>query len=154
MLRFLSKFNLATRIYAGFLFLGAYVVLVCFGAVFAVGYVHREYTKADNVIESTRQLAALETYLFSLNRSLFFFASRGTDEEKLTVEESFDAFEEKAREVEGYLEFPQVSEKYKIVLTATLEKYRTNMTEMFSLHEKARRRPKKSINMPNRRPIN
>ncbi len=137
MLRFLSKFNLATRIYAGFLFLGAYVVLVCFGAVFAVGYVHREYTKADNVIESTRQLAALETYLFSLNRSLFFFASRGTDEEKLTVEESFDAFEEKAREVEGYLEFPQVSEKYKTVLTATLEKYRTNMTEMFSLHEKS-----------------
>ena len=137
MLRFLSKFNLATRIYAGFLFLGAYVVCVCFGAVFAVGYVHREYIKANNVIEGTRQLSALETYLFSLNRSLFFFASKGTDEEKQNVENVFDAFEEKARDVESYLEIPQVKEKYKIVLSAALEKYRSNMTEMFSLHEKS-----------------
>lgn len=137
MLRFLSKFNLATRIYAGFLFLGAYAVCVCFGAVFAVGYVHREYIKANNVIEGTRQLSALETYLFSLNRSLFFFASKGTDEEKQNVENAFDAFEEKARDVESYLEIPQVKEKYKIVLSAALEKYRANMTEMFSLHEKS-----------------
>ncbi len=137
MLRFLSKFNLATRIYAGFLFLGAYAVFVCFGAVFAVDYVHREYIKANNVIEATRQLSALETYLFSLNRSIFFFASKGTDEEKLNVETAFNAFEEKAQEVENYLEIPQVKEKYKVILSAALEKYRSNMTEMFSLHEKS-----------------
>lgn len=137
MLRFLSKFNLATRIYAGFLFLGAYVVLVCFGAVFAVGYVHREYIKANNVIEGTRQLSALETYLFSLNRSLFFFASKGTDEEKQNVEDAFNTFEEKAKDVESYLELPQVRDKYKIVLSAALEKYCANMTEMFSLYEKS-----------------
>lgn len=137
MLRFLSKFSLATRIYTGFLFLGAYVVIICFAAVFAVGYVHREYTKANNVIEGTRQISALETYLFSLNRSLFFFASKGTDEEKINVEEALRGFEEKAQDVQSYLEVPQVREKYQVVLSSALEKYKKNMAEMFSLHDKS-----------------
>lgn len=137
MLRFLSKFGLATRIYAGFLFLGAYAVAVCFGAMAAVGFVHREYVKADNVIEATRQVSALETYLFSLNRALFLFASDGTDIEKQAAEEAFAAFEEKAAEVENVLELPDVREKYKSVLSAAMEKYKSDMTEMFSLHDKS-----------------
>ncbi len=137
MLRFLSKFGLATRIYAGFLFLGAYAVAVCFGAMAAVGFVHREYVKADNVIEATRQVSALETYLFSLNRALFLFASDGTDIEKQAAEEAFSAFEEKAAEVENVLELPDVREKYKSVLSAAMEKYKSDMAEMFSLHDKS-----------------
>ncbi len=137
MLRFLSKFGLATRIYAGFLFLGAYAVAVCFGAMAAVGFVHREYVKADNVIEATRQVSALETYLFSLNRALFLFASDGTDIEKQAAEEAFAAFEEKAAEVENVLELPDVREKYKSVLSAAMEKYKSDMAEMFSLHDKS-----------------
>lgn len=137
MLRFLSKFGLATRIYAGFLFLGAYAVAVCFGAMAAVGFVHREYVKADNVIEATRQVSALETYLFSLNRALFLFASDGTDIEKQAAEEAFVAFEEKAAEVENVLELPDVREKYKSVLSAAMEKYKSDMAEMFSLHDKS-----------------
>lgn len=137
MLRFLSKFGLATRIYAGFLFLGAYAVAVCFGAMAAVGFVHREYVRADNVIEATRQVSALETYLFSLNRALFLFASDGTDIEKQAAEEAFAAFEEKAAEVENVLELPDVREKYKSVLSAAMEKYKSDMAEMFSLHDKS-----------------
>ena len=137
MLRFLSKFGLATRIYAGFLFLGAYAVAVCFGAMAAVGFVHREYVKADNVIEATRQVSALETYLFSLNRALFLFASDGTDIEKQAAEEAFSAFEEKVAEVENVLELPDVREKYKSVLSAAMEKYKSDMAEMFSLHDKS-----------------
>ena len=137
MLRFLSKFSLATRIYIGFLFLGAYVVLICFSAVFAVGYVYREYAKANNVIEGTRQLSALETYLFSLNRSLFLFASKGTEEEKINVEENQRIFEEKAQEVRGYLDVPQIQEKYSDFLSSVWDDYKKNKTEIFSLHDKS-----------------
>ncbi|MBR1777019.1 MAG: methyl-accepting chemotaxis protein [Alphaproteobacteria bacterium] len=137
MFHFLSRFTLAARIYTGFLFLGIYVVSICFASVFAVGYVHREYTKANNIIESTRQLSALENSLFDLNRSLYFFALKETEDEKKGVEEAFSSFEEKAKEVEGYLEIPDVREKYKLVLGASLEKYRADMAEMFSLHEKS-----------------
>ncbi|MBR1944712.1 MAG: methyl-accepting chemotaxis protein [Alphaproteobacteria bacterium] len=137
MLHFLSRFTLATRIYAGFLFLGVYVVLICFGAMFAVGYVHREYTKTNNIIESTRQISVLENKLFDLNRALYFFALKGTDDEKANVEEAFSAFEEKSKEVESYLDISEVREKYKRVLETSLEKYRADMTEMFSLHEKS-----------------
>ena len=137
MLQFLSRFNLATRIYAGFLFLGFYVVSICFGAMFAVGYIHREYTKANNTIEGTRQISVLENKLFDLNRMLYFFALKGTDDEKTAVDEAFNAFEEKSKEVEGYLDVSEVREKYKLVLEALLEKYRADMTEIFSLHEKS-----------------
>lgn len=137
MLHFLSRFTLATRIYTGFLFLGVYVVSVCFASVFAVGYVHREYTKANNIIESTRQLSALENGLFALNRAMYFFALKGTEDEKTAVEESFNAFEEKSKEVEGYLEVPEVRERYKQLLSSSMEKYRSEMTELLSLHEKS-----------------
>ena len=147
MLRFLSKFNLATRIYAGFLFLGLYVVLICFAAMFAVGYVHNEYMKANNVIENTRQISALETYLFSLNRSLFFFASKGTEEEKADVERSFQTFKEKNTEVENSLVVPQVKEKFNLVLSDILKKYDVNITEMFSLYEKSAEAEKKVNNI-------
>ena len=137
MFHFLSRFSLASRIYTGFLLLGLYVVSVCFASVFAVNYVHREYTKANNIIESTRQLSALENSLFDLNRSLYFFALKESEDEKKIVEEAFNAFEEKSKEVESYLEIPEVREKYEVVLNASLEKYRADMTEMFSLHEKS-----------------
>lgn len=137
MLRFLSKFNLATRIYASFLFLGGYAVLVCFGAMFAVGYIHKEYAKADNVIENTRQMSSLETYLFSLNRALFEFDSKDAENDRLAVADAFKAFEEKAEEVRLSLEIPEVQERYSAVMGPLLDKYRTNMEEIFSLHEKS-----------------
>lgn len=137
MLRFLSKFNLATRIYASFLFLGGYAVLVCFGAMFAVGYIHREYAKADNVIENTRQLSSLETYLFSLNRALVAFDAKDGEADRLSVTDAFKAFEEKAGEVKLSLEIPEVQERYSAVLGSILDKYRANMEEIFSLHEKS-----------------
>ena len=137
MLHFLSRFSLATRIYAGFLFLGIYVVTICFLSVFAVGYVHREYKKANNVIENTRQLSELENASFDFNRSLYFFALNGTDEEKKHVEDAFRAFEDKYKETENYLENPEIREKYKQVLSVLTEKYQTDMTETFSLQEKS-----------------
>lgn len=137
MLRFLSKFNLSTRIYAGFLFLGGYAVLICFAAMFAVGHIHGEYAKADGMIENARRLSALETDLFSLNRSLFFFASKGTDEERANAEDALAAFEEKAREVESGLTDPRLRDKYQTVLKGVLEKYKAGMTEMFSLRDKS-----------------
>ena len=66
MYRFLSKFKLTSRIYAGYVILGAFAVLLSFAAMFAVGSVHGEYARANNVIESVRRLSALETTLFSL----------------------------------------------------------------------------------------
>lgn len=137
MLRFLSRFSLTTRIYTGFFFLGIYVVLVCFASVLAVGYVHKEYARANNVIENTRQIAVLENNLFALNRSLYFFAMKETDEEKSAVEEAFALFDEKAKEVETYLETSEVREKYTTVINTVTDKYRADMTEMFSLHEKS-----------------
>ncbi|MBO4520289.1 MAG: HAMP domain-containing protein [Alphaproteobacteria bacterium] len=137
MLHFLSRFSLATRIYIGFLFLGIYVVSVCFASIFAVGYIHREYAKTDNIIENTRQFSVLENSLFTLKRSLYFFSLKGSEDEKVAVEEAFNAFEEKSKEIENSLEIPEVREKYQQILSASLEKYRTDMTKMFSLHEKS-----------------
>ena len=137
MLQFLSRFSLATRIYVGFLFLGLYVVSVCFLSVFAVGYVHQEYLKTNNLIENTRQLSSLENGLFDLNRSLYFFALKGTEEEKSAAQETFRSFEEKYKEVGKDLEVPEIHEKYEQVMTVLLEKYKTEMTEMFSLQEKS-----------------
>ena len=137
MLHFLSRFSLATRIYTGFLFLGIYVVFICFASVFAVGYVHKEYKKANNIIENTRQLSVLENALFSLNRALYFFALKGTEDEKNAVEEAFVLFEEKSKEVEGSLEAQDVREKYQEIINSFLEKYRSDMTKMFSLHDKS-----------------
>lgn len=137
MLQYLSRFSLATRIYAGFLVLGIYVVSACFLSVLAVGYVHREYKKANNVIENTRQLSALENSSFDFNRSLYFYALNGTDEERKRVEDAFRAFEDKYKETEAYLENPETREKYKQVLSVLAEKYQTEMTETFSLQEKS-----------------
>ena len=137
MLHFLSRFSLATRIYSGFLLLGIYVVSVCFLSVFAVGYVHREYMKANSVIESTRQFSALENGLFDLNRSLYFFALKGTDDEKARVEEAFRFLEEKNKEMESRLDNPEIQEKYRRILSSLIDKYRTDMTELFSLQEKS-----------------
>lgn len=137
MLHSLSRFSLATRIYTGFFFLGVYVVFICFASVFAVGYVHNEYKKANNVIESTRQISVLENSLFTLNRALYFFALKGTEDEKNAVEEAFNSFDEKTKEIEGYLEIQDVREKYQTIVNSFLEKYRTDMTAMFSLHDKS-----------------
>lgn len=73
MFRFLSKFHLATRVYGGFLLVGAYVVFLCFFAMTAVGTVQKEYTKANAVMNATRQLTALETDFYALDQALFFF---------------------------------------------------------------------------------
>ena len=137
MLRFLSKFNLSTRIYAGFLFLGGYAVLICFAAMFAVGQIHREYAKADGMIENARRLSVLETDMVALNRTLFLFASKGTDEERANAEDALTALEEKAQEVENGLDDPQLRDKYKTVLKSVLDKYKAAMTEMFSLRDKS-----------------
>ena len=133
----LSRFSLATRIYSGFLVLGLYVVLVCFASVFAVGYVHREYAKANGVIENIRQLSLLENGLFNVNRSLHSFAVNGAEDEKNSVEENFQAFEEKVGEIEISLETTDIYQKYRQIMSALTEKYRSNISEVFSLHEKS-----------------
>lgn len=133
----LSRFSLATRIYSGFLVLGLYVVLVCFASVFAVGYVHREYAKANGVIENIRQLSLLENGLFNVNRSLHLFAVNGAEDEKASVEENFQAFEEKAGEIGISLETTDIYQNYRQIMSALTEKYRSNISEVFSLHEKS-----------------
>ncbi|MBR4127489.1 MAG: hypothetical protein IKR09_07935 [Alphaproteobacteria bacterium] len=133
----LSRFSLATRIYSGFLVLGLYVVLVCFASVFAVGYVHREYAKANGVIENIRQLSLLENGLFNVNRSLHSFAVKGAEDEKASVEENFQVFEEKAAEIGEALEATDIYQNYRQIMSALTEKYRSNISEVFSLHEKS-----------------
>lgn len=82
MFRFLSKFHLATRVYGGFLLVGAYVVFLCFFAMTAVGTVQKEYTKANAVMNATRQLTALETDFYALDQALFFFSKQRSAAEK------------------------------------------------------------------------
>lgn len=137
MYRFLSKFKLTSRIYAGYVILGAFAVLLSFAAMFAVGSVHGEYARANNVIESVRRLSALETTLFSLNRSLFFFSAKGGENERQEAQDAFSDFETRVAEIEPYLENPDIREKYNQAILASVNKYRSDMEELFSLKDKS-----------------
>ncbi len=137
MLRFLTKFHLATRVYGGFLAIGAYTVLLCFLAMTAVGTVQNKYTKANAVIDASRQLNVLETDFYALDQSLFFFAKNRNASEKKKVESAFSRFNDHAAEIAAVLTAFDADEKYKKNITEVNETYKTALDGVFSLYEKS-----------------
>ena len=134
---FLAKFKLNTRVCLGFALLGAYAVLLSFAGMFSVGSVHREYMSANNTIESVRRLSALETSLFSLNRSLMYFSEKTSVEDIQNIQDSLTDYEIKISEIEPYLDDPETKEKYLTKLKASVGQYRTDLDEMLTLRDKS-----------------
>ncbi len=136
MFRFLSKFHLATRVYGGFLLVGAYVVLLCFFAMTAVETVQNEYTKANAVMDVTRSLTALETDFYALDQELFFFAKQRTSAEKKKIDAVFGRFFERAEEIGLVLGSPDLDAKYKKAVEDIGARYKTALDDMTALYEK------------------
>ena len=136
MLRFLTKFHLATRVYGGFLIAGTYAVLLCFLAMTAVGTVQNEYAKANAVIDASRQLNMLETDFYALDQSLFFFEKRRNASEKKKVEDAFSRFNDRAAEIVAALAASDADGKYKKNVTEVAGAYKTALDGIFSLYEK------------------
>lgn len=137
MYNFLAKFKLNTRVCLGFALLGAYAVLLSFAGMFSVGSVHREYMSANNTIESVRRLSALETSLFSLNRSLMYFSEKTSVEDIQNIQDSLTDYEIKISEIEPYLDDPETKEKYLTKLKASVGQYRADLDEMLTLRDKS-----------------
>ena len=134
---FLTRFKLSTRVCTAFALLGGFAVLLSFGGMFAVGEVHREYMVANNTIESVRRLSALETSLFSLNRSLFFFSDKAGAAGGRNVHDALADYEQKLSEITPYLESEAVKKKYVAPLAASVVKYRADTEEMFVLRDRS-----------------
>lgn len=137
MLRFLSKFRLATRVYGAFVLMGAFAVLLCFLGAKAVETVQREYTKANGVIDSARQMTVLETDFYALNQALFYFEADRSESEKKKVENALRRFEDRASEIEQALSALDNGEKTKTVLTDVAKHYRTGTDALFALFAKS-----------------
>lgn len=134
---FLSKFKLSTRVCTGFALLGAFAALLSFAGMFSVGAVHREYMSANNTIESVRRLSALETSLFSLNRSLLYFSDKTGGDDLRGIQDALADYELKVSEIEPYLEDKDVREKYSVPLKASVGTYRADLDEMLALRDKS-----------------
>lgn len=137
MFRFLSKFHLATRVYGGFLLVGAYVVFLCFFAMTAVGTVQKEYTKANAVMNATRQLTALETDFYALDQALFFFSKQRSAAEKKKTDAAFRRFFDKAGEVEMVLGGSDLDDRYKKVVSEIAARNRSAQSDMNALYDKS-----------------
>lgn len=143
MFRFLSKFHLATRVYGGFLLVGAYVVLLCFFAMTAVGTVQKEYTKANAVMNATRQLTVLETDFYALDQALFFFAKQRSAAEKKKTDNAFDRFFDRAGEIELALGGSDLDARYAKVVSEIAARSRSAQSDMNALYDKSAEADKK-----------
>lgn len=135
MLKFLTKFRLATRIYSGFLFLGIFSVLICFIGMFAVNDIHSSFSESSKLAENSGQITKIETDLVALNQGLFFFSKNKTETDRDSVSDLFEKFDDHVLEIKESLSRLSSGKQPAEMIGTIATEYKQKLDELLALFD-------------------
>lgn len=135
MLKFLTKFRLATRIYSGFLLLGMFSVLICFIGMFAVNDIHSSFSESSKLAENSGQVTKIETDLVALNQGLFFFSKNKTETDRDNVSDLFDKFDDHVLEIKESLSHLSSGQQSAEMIGSIAIEYKQKLDELIALFD-------------------
>lgn len=135
MLKFLTKFRLATRIYTGFLLLGIFSVLICFMGMYAVNSIHSSFSESSKLAENSGQVTKIETDLVALNQGLFFFSKNKTEKDRDNVSDLFDKFDDHVLEIKESLSRLSSGQQSAEMIGTIATEYKQKLDELIALFD-------------------